>query len=885
MTDDRDRKIPQMLLSPGMIFDKYRIIRFVGHGGMAEVYQAEHLLLKQIFALKVIKNFGDQKQAHVKKRFLREAKCFHLLEHPNIVRVYDIGCDASTGCLYIAMEFLEGGNLLLPEGKRLSEQELLDILRDMSFALIALEKHQMVHRDIKPSNIMRTADGHYKLMDLGIAKTAWEEFDSCTLTQDDMVIGTPAYASPEQCRSPHKVDIRADIYSLGVTLYHLASGVKPYSGATPVETILNVLSKEPPSLETVSAELSLPFRELVEAMMAKNPDDRPQDAESLYAMAEAVRQGKRVYRFRSGRKKITFLLWSVVTALLVLAAAGIFLFPSEEGNVPENILPEVTLLPEKEPETTASLPVSTEKKEKKLQEKTVPAKEFVLADFIDTSRPRGVKTRLEETGKILDYLHSSGAKGTPFLNERIKFFSDRRKTLENLQRQKNRRKERAIRVSCSPELRQEIENCLKNCTIPFRFDAQKYHTAMKIIRALADKEIDPDSLFTDGTNEKRSLTGIALAGFLPKSEEMLKQLIFSGADIDANLGSPVKFPNRFAESKLKMRLTGIKVFNGAENIDTDDNGRALLLSVMNPAHSYLVCRPEQNSVDWNLAGFLVDTGTLIDAEDLQGRTPLHFAALHNRGDLITKLLLAGAVSGKKRDNDGNTPYHYAIKNHAFRAVQALERFGMGIPVSLSDRAQGSLLIGILRNIPLQVEQSLDNGASTEYIYSNGLNALQNAVLMKNLNLVKFLLERGALLEGNAARISILGIAVCVNSPEVFGFLLDKIKPENMVSRHGSEKVYLPESILSHYRRSPEIAKAFLEILLKNKWDINYTPVRGRSALLCALSMQDVHIDVIRFLLQKGADPRGPDGHVHTHRSNPEINKVLAEAAQKKASRP
>ena len=211
MTDERDRKIPQMLLSPGMIFDKYRIIRFVGHGGMAEVYQAEHLLLKQIFALKVIKDFGSQKQSHANKRFLREAKCSHLLEHPNIVRVYDIGCDASMGCLYIAMEFLEGGNLLLSEGKRFSEQELLDILRDISFALIALEKHQMVHRDIKPSNIMRSADGHYKLMDLGIAKTAWEESDCCTLTQDDMVIGTPAYASPEQCRSPRKVDIRADI--------------------------------------------------------------------------------------------------------------------------------------------------------------------------------------------------------------------------------------------------------------------------------------------------------------------------------------------------------------------------------------------------------------------------------------------------------------------------------------------------------------------------------------------------------------------------------------------------------------------------------------------------------------------------------------------------
>ncbi|MBE6384626.1 MAG: hypothetical protein E7048_03055 [Lentisphaerae bacterium] len=856
-----NEKKTESLLTPGTVFDKYRIVRIVGYGGMAEVYEAQHLLLHQTFALKVIKNFGSEKQSHANKRFLREAKCFHLLEHPNIVRVYDIGCDANTGFLYIAMEFLEGGNLLLEDGKTLPEKELLNIARDIALALTELEKQQMVHRDIKPSNIMRTADGSYKLMDLGIAKTAWEEpAEGYTITLDDVVIGTPAYASPEQCRSPHNVDIRADIYSLGVTLYQLASGVKPYNGITPVETILNVLNTVPRPLAVMSKELSVPFMELIEAMMAKNPDDRPPDAGTLSAMIENVRQGKRcVIRRKRFWKNGLFTGAAFFLLLIIIAVVVVSVRDHRER---KRVLTELNHISQIAANEKNSAPAVLPEKIK------TPEKEFLIAPFIDTSQPRGLAVRLNESRKILAYLKSPEAKGIAFSEERKKFFSERVRTLENLIRRKNKRKERACRISCSPELHKEIRDCLKNCKEPFRFNKLKAHISNGIMRALQAGEIDPDSLFTDGRNEKRSLTGIALSGFLPWSEEMLKLLIFSGADIDNNLGTPVAFPPGPRETKIWERLTGICVFNGVDNIDTGIHG-PLLLSVVNPRHTYLVCRPEKNSIDWNLANFLVDTGTLLDAEDPQGRTALHYAALHNRGELITRMLLAGALSGRHRDQDGNTPYHYAIRNHAASAVAALERFGLSVPVSREDRAQGALLKGIMSNIPLQVEQALDGGASLDYVYCNGLNALQCAVLVKNLQLVKFLMSKGASPRSNAGRISILGIAVCTGAPEILEYLIQKIKLKNMTWQYGQKKLYLPDAILSHYRKDPEKAKPFFSALLRNKWDINMLSPTKKTALQQALSYGDVHPDVVRFLLDSGAEKKG----ILTHR-NPEIRRLL-----------
>ena len=270
-------------LKQGDVFDKYKIVRQLGKGGMAEVYLAEHILLKQKCAIKLMQKGLETEDPIFAKRFIREAKLTHSFNHPNIVRVFDAGSDFKTGYLFLAMEYVEGESLSeLAKHKTFSEDELLDIISSMAQALQALHEAGVVHRDIKPSNIMKTPEGIYKLMDLGIAKMDSGTMEGeLTLTMEQTSIGTPGYASPEQCHSAHNTDIRSDIYCLGATIYHLASGVIPFDGNTPMEIVLKVLQQEPEPLKKHRPDLSLKTLLLIEKMMKKNPAERPASPEQL----------------------------------------------------------------------------------------------------------------------------------------------------------------------------------------------------------------------------------------------------------------------------------------------------------------------------------------------------------------------------------------------------------------------------------------------------------------------------------------------------------------------------------------------------------------------------------------------------------------------------
>ena len=271
------------LLNDGDTFDKYRIIRMLGKGGMAEVYLAEHLLLNQKCALKLMqKNIASDDPVFV-KRFIREAKLSHRFDHPNIVKVVDAGTDFKTGHLFLTMEYVEGKTVSqMIREKALDEPELLKILYSMLQALNVLHEAGVVHRDIKPSNIMLGADGVYKLMDLGIAKSQSDKASGeLTLTMERSTLGTPGYASPEQCRSAHDADIRSDLYCLGATLYHAASGKIPFDGTTTMEIILKVIQEEAEPLSKLRPDLSWMFHDLISRMMKKDPDERPKNPQAV----------------------------------------------------------------------------------------------------------------------------------------------------------------------------------------------------------------------------------------------------------------------------------------------------------------------------------------------------------------------------------------------------------------------------------------------------------------------------------------------------------------------------------------------------------------------------------------------------------------------------
>ena len=287
------------MLQDGEFFDKFKILSFLGKGGMAEVYLAEHLLLKKKCAIKIMSASGGNDQIFI-KRFIREAKIAHSIDNPHIVSVFDAGCDFKTGHMFIAMDYVDGKNLIeISSGRKMSEKALLDILHTVASALKVLHENHIVHRDIKPSNIMRTKDGVYKLMDLGIAKSnADHQAGEMTLTMDRQTIGTPSYASPEQCQSAHTADIRSDIYSLGATLYHLATGRIPYSGTTTVEIILKVIKHDLVPLKTLRPDLSRGMTNLIEAMMRSNPDERPQTPDALLKFANSRRYREEGFKSR-----------------------------------------------------------------------------------------------------------------------------------------------------------------------------------------------------------------------------------------------------------------------------------------------------------------------------------------------------------------------------------------------------------------------------------------------------------------------------------------------------------------------------------------------------------------------------------------------------------
>ena len=267
---DDKKELP---LKRGDNLGKYRIEGLLGVGGMGAVYLATHAYLGTACAIKLLQK-NTAIQAEDKERMLREARLASSIHHQNLVAVLDMDIEPNTGMPYIVMEYVEGISIdQVLENGPLPEDRVLQIIREVAAALQAAEVIQLVHRDIKPANIMLTSKGNVKLADLGIAK-ADTGGEAVTLTMDNAILGTPHYAAPEQLRSSHKVDVRADIYSLGASMYHMLSGKMPFPGDSVFSIMAMVLEKDPQPLQEVG-NISSMTAGLVREMMAKDPAQRP----------------------------------------------------------------------------------------------------------------------------------------------------------------------------------------------------------------------------------------------------------------------------------------------------------------------------------------------------------------------------------------------------------------------------------------------------------------------------------------------------------------------------------------------------------------------------------------------------------------------------------
>lgn len=270
----------------GVVLGNYRILTRVGSGGMAAVYKAADLTTGQLVALKVLSPPLARHEVFV-KRFLEESVHTSRLDHPNVIRIHSIGEQEKKHHFFV-MEYAAGGSLaLLLRGRRrvslaCAMGYILQAARGLQAALV----HGLVHRDVKPSNLLLTKDGAVKVADFGLAR---DPNGAHVVNGGRKAVGTPAYMSPEQC-TLGLVDHRSDIYSLGVTFFHLVTGHQPFRADTPHEVLLKHEWEPTPSPKEFNPHLPPSVCGLILRMMAKLPSQRYQTYEELIADLERVQR-------------------------------------------------------------------------------------------------------------------------------------------------------------------------------------------------------------------------------------------------------------------------------------------------------------------------------------------------------------------------------------------------------------------------------------------------------------------------------------------------------------------------------------------------------------------------------------------------------------------
>ena len=253
--------------------------RKIGAGGMGQVYLARQLSLKRDVALKLLRDDLTANPTAL-LRFQAEAEAVARLNHANIVQVYAVGEHA--GLRYMALEFVDGRNLreyLARKGPP-DLPVALAVMRQVAAALQKAHENGVVHRDIKPENILVTRKAEVKVTDFGLSRFFGPAEPGVNITQSGVTVGTPLYISPEQAQG-HAVDHRSDIYSFGVTCYHLLAGEPPFTGQTAVEVALKHITDAPRPLADVRPDLPADVCGLVHKMMAKAAAERPQTARDI----------------------------------------------------------------------------------------------------------------------------------------------------------------------------------------------------------------------------------------------------------------------------------------------------------------------------------------------------------------------------------------------------------------------------------------------------------------------------------------------------------------------------------------------------------------------------------------------------------------------------
>ena len=284
-----------MIVKGQKINDRYEVRKLIGEGGMANVYLGYDTILERDVAIKVLRGDLADDEKFV-RRFRREAQSASLLNHPNIVQIYDVGED--DGNFYIVMEFINGQTLkqLIKKRGKLSVSETIDIMSQLTDGLAHAHDSYIIHRDIKPQNIMILDDGMVKITDFGIAMA----INASDLTQTNSVMGSVHYLPPEQASGKGST-IKSDIYSLGIMMYEMLAGQMPFRGETAVEIAMKHLKNPMPRVISKNETVPQSVENIILKATAKNPKNRYNNVRELYDDLKTCQD-----KSRANEKRITF---------------------------------------------------------------------------------------------------------------------------------------------------------------------------------------------------------------------------------------------------------------------------------------------------------------------------------------------------------------------------------------------------------------------------------------------------------------------------------------------------------------------------------------------------------------------------------------------------